>query len=331
MKIFSKKTVRYFLAITIISIVFYIMARQLYYGWDELSHYRFEFKYKMLLLSFLPLTVNFLITSIYFQKILKILGVSINLTNTFKVIFLSRLAKYIPGGGIWALLGQVYLFDKENVPKLIVLIANITQLLVYTLYGLLVFIAFYFFYLGSKLAVQKVALIFTSCVCIFILHPKVFSKIVNLISFKLKGERINITYTYSDFIYLTVLCVVDWSIFGVGLYFLTNSFYSVSTNLIPVFAGTFAISWILGLCVFITPDGLGIREGVQSYLLSFFLPLPIAIIFSLMTRLWFTIGDLISSSLAFLIKVTQEEDLKFRMVKLMKHVFSVVSLAIIFY
>ncbi|MGH7800729.1 MAG: lysylphosphatidylglycerol synthase domain-containing protein [Thermodesulfobacteriota bacterium] len=293
------------------------MGRQLYYGWDELSQYHFEFKYKMFLLSFVPLTINFLITSVYFQRLLKILGVSVNLTNTFKVIFLSRLGKYIPGGGIWAFLGQLYLFDKENVSKLIVSIAIIMQLLVNSLYGLLVFSVFYFFHLGSMLAIQKVTLIFICCVCIFILHPKIFSKVVNLISFKLKGERIKINYNYSDLIYLSMLSLVDWLIFGVGLYFLTNSFYSVSINLIPIFTGAFAISWILGIYIFITPDGLGIREGVQAYLLSFFLPLPIAIIFSLMSRLWSTIGDLVSGGLAFLIKVTQDEDIKVKMVKLM--------------
>ena len=318
MKIFSRKSISYFLAFLIISIVFYFMGRQLYYGWDELSQYHFEFKYKMFLLSFVPLTINFLITSVYFQRLLKVLGVSVNLTNTFKVIFLSRLGRYIPGGGVWIFVGQVYLFDKEKVSKLIVLIANIMLLLIYTLYGLLVFIAFYLFYPDSKLAIPKVALIFVCFVCIIILHPKIFSKVVNLISFKLKGEKIKISYNYSDLIYFTVLCIVDWLIFGVGLYFLINSFYSVSINLIPIFAGTFAISWILGLYIFITPDGLGIREGVQSYLLSFFLPLPIAIIFSLMTRLWSTIGDLISSGLALLIKVAQDENLKVKIVKTMK-------------
>ncbi|MGH7909322.1 MAG: hypothetical protein ACRENW_05675, partial [Thermodesulfobacteriota bacterium] len=64
MKIFSTKTVRYFLAFLIISIVFYFMGRQLYYGWDELSQYHFEFKYKMFLLSFIPLTINFVIASV---------------------------------------------------------------------------------------------------------------------------------------------------------------------------------------------------------------------------------------------------------------------------
>jgi hypothetical protein len=144
---------------------------------------------------------------VYFQRLLKILGVSINLTNTFEVIFLSRLGKYIPGGGIWALLGQVYLFDKENISKLTVLIAIIMQLLVYSLYGILVFLIFYFFHLGLKMVIHYVALIFIFCIFVFILSPKIFTKIVNLISFKLKGERINTTYNYLDLIYLSVLCI----------------------------------------------------------------------------------------------------------------------------
>ena len=35
MKIFSRKRVKYFLAFLIISMVFYFMLRQLYYGWHD--------------------------------------------------------------------------------------------------------------------------------------------------------------------------------------------------------------------------------------------------------------------------------------------------------
>jgi uncharacterized membrane protein YbhN (UPF0104 family) len=77
-----------------------------------------------------------------------------------------------------------------------------------------------------------------------------------------------------------------------------------------IMMGIFSISWLLGYYVFIFPSGLGIREGVQVYLLSYFFPPSISIVIALVCRIWMTLGDGIISLIAIaLAKWIKEEDI----------------------
>jgi len=319
MRIFSMKLVKYPLSLIIILVLFYFMARQLYYEWDELSNYKIEFNYRMLFLSLIPLISNFLINTIYFQHLLKILGVPINSISTFKVLYLSHLGKYIPGG-IWPILGQFYLFEKERVSKVTIFIANVTLILLDTISVFMVFIPFYLLYFYKQTKHLDILLLIIIICCVLLLNPKIFTRIVTLVNFRLKGENINLKYRYYDLIYLSLLGVLDWLILGIGLYFLISSFHNIPVKLVPYLSGAFALSWIIGTYSFIVPNGLGVREGILSYLLSFFLPIPISIILSILARLWITGGDLISSLLAFLIKVRQDKDSSFRLINFVRRV-----------
>jgi len=62
--------------------------------------------------------------------------------------------------------------------------------------------------------------------------------------------------------------------------------------------GTFSISWLVGYYAFLSPGGLGVQEGIQVYLLTFFFPSPISIVIALASRLWMTVGDLLVFLLA---------------------------------
>jgi uncharacterized membrane protein YbhN (UPF0104 family) len=91
---------------------------------------------------------------------------------------------------------------------------------------------------------------------------------------------------------IIMILMADWVIFGVAVYFLVNSFYHIDISHTLILCGIFAVSVITGVASFIVPAGLGVREGVQSYLLSLFVPIPAAILFSLIMRVWMTSGEL---------------------------------------
>jgi uncharacterized membrane protein YbhN (UPF0104 family) len=50
-----------------------------------------------------------------------------------------------------------------------------------------------------------------------------------------------------------------------------------------------AIASILGLGAIFAPSGLGVREGVLVYLLSYVMPGSVAVIVSVLTRIWTTL------------------------------------------
>ena len=64
---------------------------------------------------------------------------------------------------------------------------------------------------------------------------------------------------------------------------------------IPLFlflTGALAISSTLGLIAIFAPSGLGVREGALVYLLSFVMAAPVAVLISILTRIWMTLIEI---------------------------------------
>jgi uncharacterized membrane protein YbhN (UPF0104 family) len=76
---------------------------------------------------------------------------------------------------------------------------------------------------------------------------------------------------------------------GVSFYLFVDSVFPVSLQYILFLTGALAFSSTLGLIALFAPSGLGVREGALVYLLSSIIPIPIAIIISILTRLWMTL------------------------------------------
>ena len=101
---------------------------------------------------------------------------------------------------------------------------------------------------------------------------------------------------------LLAFYMFSWVVNGIGFYLLIKSFYATPLSLILPLTGAFAVSWIIGFLSLITPSGLGIREGILTFLLGFYFPLPIAIIISLVSRLWIILGELVGAGVSFKFK-----------------------------
>ena len=62
------------------------------------------------------------------------------------------------------------------------------------------------------------------------------------------------------------------------------------------------MAWAIGFLVFLTPGGLGVREGALALLLAPFLPSPLPAVVALLARLWWTVAELISVAIAALLE-----------------------------
>ena len=72
---------------------------------------------------------------------------------------------------------------------------------------------------------------------------------------------------------------------GSGFFLLCAGFYPVSWHNMLPFAGIFSLSWVIGFLAFITPSGLGVREGAMALLLAPFIPAPFPAIIALAAAL----------------------------------------------
>jgi uncharacterized membrane protein YbhN (UPF0104 family) len=292
-----KKTIAFLVIIGI----FYLLGKNLYENFAEISHYQWSIKYDLLILSFLFLVVNLSIASYAWKKILSFFRDSPSFGQTFKIMSVSTMGKYIPGK-VWQYLGQIYLSQKVGLPKSVTFFSMILLFIAYNLAGILIFLFSLFFWHRFSPYLIFSLLVMFALISLVIFYPPVLNKVLKILTQLFKREALTIKARFDQIIKILMILILDWLIFGVSLYFLINSFYSINFNQTVILCGIFAIAVISGILSFFVPAGLGVREGVQSYLLSLFIPVSMAILISLVMRVWIVLGELICFLIALKIK-----------------------------
>jgi uncharacterized membrane protein YbhN (UPF0104 family) len=115
----------------------------------------------------------------------------------------------------------------------------------------------------------------------------------------LKRPRIELRLGYGQLLAILGICLLDWVAQGIGSFVLIGSFCPLSISQLPVLLGGYAISWMTGFRVLVSPAGLGVREGVFTLILKTVVPEPLAIIAALVTRVWMTLGELTAALVGF--------------------------------
>ncbi|MDE0018640.1 MAG: hypothetical protein OXU51_20840 [Candidatus Poribacteria bacterium] len=90
-----------------------------------------------------------------------------------------------------------------------------------------------------------------------------------------------------------------WGLFGTAFFLFIHSIHPVDASEIIIVTGIYAVAWIIGFLSFLTPSGLGVREGVLSLLLTTILPPATATLVALLSRLWTLSAELFLGGLAF--------------------------------
>ncbi len=89
-----------------------------------------------------------------------------------------------------------------------------------------------------------------------------------------------------------------WGCCGLAFFLFIKSLSPVEWSQLPVIIGIYATAWTIGFLSFITPSGLGVREGMLSLLLTVYLPPATATLVALLSRLWSTLAELVLASAA---------------------------------
>ncbi|MCK4427897.1 MAG: flippase-like domain-containing protein [candidate division Zixibacteria bacterium] len=293
--------VKKMLSILIVLIIFFILGRILYLNIETLLRYEWHFKYYLLFPSLLFLGLNYLIAAYVWTFILKMLGCTINLTQSFRITYLSAVGKYIPGK-IWTYVSQIYLADKVGLAKRLTLVSMVSMFVAYNGIAILFFISTLLLWENIPTDLVIILIPLFSLLLLFALHPRVLSKAVNFFLRFFKKEKLEFKINYKNILFLLGLLILDRVIFSTFAYLFINSFLTLNFIGVVKFSGIFSVAVFLGVITFIAPGGLGVREGVQSYLLSFFIPVSMAILISLVMRVWMTLGELICFLVALKIK-----------------------------
>lgn len=89
------------------------------------------------------------------------------------------------------------------------------------------------------------------------------------------------------------LFVVSLCLSGTGFYLLIISLTPYSPRYLPLAVGAMTLAGIVGMISVFAPAGLGVREGLLVGVLQFTMPIELAVVISLVARVWATVVDLL--------------------------------------
>jgi len=92
-----------------------------------------------------------------------------------------------------------------------------------------------------------------------------------------------------------------WLCQGVAFFLFLRSLTPVRWGDAGFLTACFAFAWIVGFLSFLTPGGLGIREGLLGLLLTNYLPAKEATLAALLCRLWMLSAEILLAGTAFLL------------------------------
>ena len=101
--------------------------------------------------------------------------------------------------------------------------------------------------------------------------------------------------------------ILLWICQGFAFFLFVQSFASVQWADAGVLTACFAFAWIIGFLSFLTPGGLGIREGLLGLLLANYMPAPQATLVALLCRVWMLSAEIVLAGVAFVLDSKQRD------------------------
>lgn len=90
-----------------------------------------------------------------------------------------------------------------------------------------------------------------------------------------------------------------WLCLGVAFFLFVNSLYLIYWTQLHLIMGCYAFAWLIGFLSFLTPGGLGGREGILGLLLSSYMPPAQATLCALLCRMWMITAEIVLAGTAF--------------------------------
>jgi uncharacterized membrane protein YbhN (UPF0104 family) len=288
-----RKVLQY-LALVVIA---FFLGWALYGNWGEIRTYQWSFDYPLLALSLGLMLASLSLYSWQWKFSLQRLGAAIGFIKVLRIHFIGNLGRYIPGK-VWQFLGWFYLFEREGVSPVQTLTSIAINLVLQNMIGLaLAFVVLAGLH-AAELSGRLLPFLAAIPLGLVVIQPSVLEKLLNWGLRLFRRGPVVIELTAWDMARFAALHLLCWLGYGLAFYLFTRALYPVPLERLPALVGIFAGAWVIGFLSFLAPGGLGVREGILVYLLGFYLPSHVAIVVTLLSRLWVTAAELMGTALA---------------------------------
>ncbi|MBG0771507.1 MAG: hypothetical protein H0S82_07340 [Anaerolineaceae bacterium] len=289
------------LTVLMIVIPVYYLGRSLWDNWQTLTAAEIEIDWARMALSLAILMAAFALFPSGTIIGLRGLGARVTYGQAYFGYHGSQLGKYIPGR-IWIIPGRAMTMKRFGVDAVTAAASTLIDMYVLIVAGILVYVPA-LWSTGQETMNQLglVGLLLCVPLLVSIAFPSVLNKLFTLGMKWIGRGEMTFHFAWHHFALMLVNDLALWIIAGFGLYLLADSFSPLTLTQLPVVIGAMGFSWVLGTLSFLTPAGLGVREGAMGVLLAGILPVPLPALVAILARFWWSLADFGSIGLAFLV------------------------------
>jgi len=249
----------------------------------------------LLIFSIILFVSYYFLRCFLWQKILEFKGHKLPLMKTAYLWEFSEFKRYVPGN-VWSFLSRVSLFENVGVEKKLVGLALLDEIQLIIISCALISIFCLPLILGNGESAQllrEMQVIILGSVAVII----VYSIIVAFL-FQKRGSgnfRTNLFlpgYSLKQKLTLTIISTVAFLVFGFATLLACLSVFSFEPKLYFGLSAFFTFALLAGYLSFVTPMGLGVREGIITLGLSKLTSISTSGFLSIFSRIILIISEL---------------------------------------
>lgn len=236
--------------------------------------------------------VGILGTFLCWRALLADLGSPLPLTGAMRIFFLGQLGKYLPGS-LWPVVAQMELGRDYHVPPRSSGTAVAVFLIVIVGTGLVIAVPLLPFLAADALTRYWWTLLVLP-VALALATPPVLNRIIAAALRLARRPPMPRPLSTAGVAGAAGWALLSWLFYGLHVAVLASALGATPTaRLLLVTTGAFAAAWVVGFLVVIAPAGAGVRDAALILLLASVLSAPQATVIAVLSRLMFTVGDIV--------------------------------------
>lgn len=227
----------------------------------------------------------------------------LNVQSTYRDdlrIYCYSLIGFVIPGGIWPFVSRATFYEQQGVSAVKVLVATMVEVLLMGLAGLVVY-SLTLLIIPQAVVWHRPEIAILAISGVFILiQPPFFNRISGkILSWFEQTKQQMVDLSYQDLVILLILEAVTIIIAGTAIYYLLQSFVSVSPSAYFSVVGAWGIGVAASNLFFWFPGKPILRDGAMIIVLTQILPPSLAIAFVIIIRIWTMLSMLLSFGLAW--------------------------------
>ncbi|MFH1086785.1 MAG: lysylphosphatidylglycerol synthase domain-containing protein [Chloroflexota bacterium] len=264
-------------------------------NWQQLLAFQWQLTFWPLPVAMLLYPVELALTVGVWRCIIGRMGGQSRWRQDLRIYCTANIARRLPTV-VWFVAGRLYLYQELGVSKSISSLATVVEGVLVLFSGLLtlVMLAPLSGGMGALTPYTWLLALMALACMVVVLRPAFLKRAVDWLALRFgHGRTIANEVDYRHMLLWTACYVVVWAVGGLIVYLLVRMVHPLPWGRLPAVIAAWVGGGVVSHVALFLPGGLGLKELTMAALLSALVPMPIAIVIAVLTRIWFSLNELL--------------------------------------